>query len=315
MSLGFLTKNWSMKLFSLGVSLLLFAFVSIENSTPIDVEFRVEYRTDDDMMLVNDAPQVVHTTLRGPWAAFRSFDSSDMEPVVVNLQMAGPGASKHLIDIGSIHPPGGMRAVSVRPADIEVILDRRVERQFSVHADLAGSPAFGYEVVEVRMVPARARVVGPASKMQAIEYVATRTVDISGREDDLNLEVDLRPPPPPLRLLDKRVTAYIEISEELSQRTLSDVPVDVINGPRGAVAEPSTVSLTLKGPRRTLDKLTVDDMRASVDVASERKQGLGQAERAVTVTHTLPERTQWIAPMPRVFIDLGSGRKPKKKGH
>lgn len=308
-----LMQNALMKLFSLVMALLLFAFVSVENSTPIDVDFRVEYRLADDMMVVNDAPLVVHTTLRGPWAAFRSFDSMDMEPIVLDLMAAGPGNVRHFIDLSTVHPPGGMRVVSVRPAELEVMLDRRVVREVAVHADITQEPAFGFEMIEVRLVPARVRVVGPASKMQGLEYVSTRAIDIDEREDDLNLEVDVRPPPPPLRLLDKRVTAFIEISEELSQRTFADIPVAVANGPLGAEASPSSVHLTLKGPRKVLERLAAEAISASVDVGPETAAGAASAEKAISLRHILPERTQLVGSLPRVRVLLSTAKKSKRK--
>jgi YbbR domain-containing protein len=299
-----LAENLWMKLFSLCMSLLLFAFVSVENSTPVDVDFRVEYRLADDMMVVNDAPPVVHTTLRGPWAAFRSFDSMDVEPVVLDLLAAGPGTVRHFVDLAAVHPPGGMKVVSVRPAELEVVLDRRVVREVPVHADIAQEPAFGFEMLEVRLVPSRVRVVGPASKMQGLEYVSTRAIDIDGREDDLNLEVDVRPPSPPLRLLDKRVTAFVEISEELSQRTFMDIGVEVIGGPAGAVPSPQQVNLTLKGPRKVLERLSRDAFLASVDVTPEAAAGAATADKSVILRRILPERTQLVGSLPRVRVDL-----------
>ena len=307
-----LSNNLRMKVFSLGVALVLFAFVSVENSTPVDVDFRLEYRLADDMMLVNDAPLVVHTTLRGPWAAFRSFDSLDLEPIVLDLQAAGPGTVRHFVDLAGVHPPGGMRVVSVRPADLEVVLDRRIMRELPVHADISQVPAFGYEVMDVRLVPARVRVVGPAAKMQGVEFLSTRSIDIHDREDDLNLEVDVRPPPPPLRLLDRRVTAFVEISEEMVQRTFGSVFVTVTGGATDAVAVPPDVPLTIKGPRKVVERLAEDAVLAGVDVAAEVAQGAPSAVKSVALRHFLPERTQLVGPMPRVRVEL-AGRKAKRK--
>lgn len=308
-----LTENLLMKLFSLLMALLLFAFVSVENSTPVDVDFRLEFRLADDMMVVNDAPLVAHTTLRGPWAAFRSFESMAVEPVVLDLMAAGPGTVRHFIDMSAVHPPAGMRVVSVRPAELEIVLDRRVVREVPVHADIAQEPAFGFEMLEVRLVPSRVRVMGPASKMQGLEYVSTRAIDIDEREDDLNLEVDVRPPPPPMRLLDKRVTAFVEISEEFSQRTFADVNVEVVGGPPGAIASPSSIHITLKGPRKVLERLASEAVSASIDVSAEAAAGDGSVEKAVSLRQILPERTQLVGALPRVRVALGPFSKKTTK--
>ena len=129
MRLSFIKENLGLKLFSLLVAVLLFLFVSVESTTPIDVDFRVVYQLPDDIIIVSDAPTVVHTTLRGPWASFRSYDITDLKPVVIDLTDAGPGTVRRTIDTSEVIPPGGMTVVAVRPAEIVLTLDRTIERQ------------------------------------------------------------------------------------------------------------------------------------------------------------------------------------------
>jgi len=313
MPLRFLFEDLSIKLFSLGAALLLFLFVSVENSTPVDVDFRIEYKTADDILITNNAPTVLHTTLQGPWAALRAFEMAGMTPVTVDLMHAGPGSVRHNINLSDIRAPGGMRVASMRPSELEVVLDRRIERQVPVHADVPKAPAFGYEVLDVRVVPAKVRVVGPGARMQALEYISTRTVDIDGREQELSLEVDLRPPPPPLRLLDKRVMVYVEIAEELSQRTLQNVPVVLDNAPRGTTAAPDRVNFVVKGPRRLIDDLKADDLQAHVELGPQDGRNPGPVERSVTLDGGLPDRTHLVAPVPRVIVTFAGARKLKPK--
>ena len=313
MSLRSLTDDWSLKLFSLGVAVLLFLFVTLENATPVDVDFRVEYRTTEDIMLTNDAPTSLHITLQGPWAAFRSFDINELEPVIIDLSHAEPGPQRHIIEMAAINPPGGMRVVAVRPSEVDIILDRKVERQVPIRPDIPETPAFGYSILDVRMVPQRARVVGPVSKMQSIDFITTRTIDVMGREDDLSLEVDLRPPPPPLRLIDKRVVVFVDIGEEFVDRTFQNVPVKLENAPKGSMVTPPAVALTVKGPRKVVDKLEKESLVAFVDVSSEAADGESNFEKSIQVRPELPERTQLVSPVPKVDIQIGGGRKPRRK--
>ena len=313
MKAGFLTQDWTLKLFSLGVAILLFLFVTVESATPIDVDFRVEYRTADDIMLTNDAPTTLHTTLQGPWASFRNFDISELEPVIIDLTQAGPGTLRHVIDTDDINPPGGMRVVAIRPSEMEVTLDRRVERLVPVHPDIPERPAFGYEILDVRLVPPRVRVVGPVTRMQSIDFITTRPIDVSGREDDLSLEVDLRPPPPPLRLVDKRVLVFVEIGEEFVQRTFQNVPVRVEGGPRGIRPSVNSVTVTLKGPRRIVDKMDKDHLEAFVNIEAEVSAGETKVEKNIQLRPDLPERTQVVAPIPKIEVQLPPARKPRRR--
>lgn len=121
---GAVTNNIKLKLFSLLLGTFLFLFVSVESATPINAEVRLDYQTREDVMVVGEPPEVVHTVLRGPWAAFLSLDAEQMQPLVIDLSGAGPGTIRRRIEIDDIEPPPGMEVISVRPAEIEVQLAR-----------------------------------------------------------------------------------------------------------------------------------------------------------------------------------------------
>ena len=311
-ALRVLTQDWTLKLFSLGTALVLFLFVSLENATPIDVDFPLEYRVGDDIMVIGDVPTLLRATLKGPGTAFRSFDVADMDPVVVDLTRAGPGTVRHSIDLNKLSAPAGMQVLAVQPSELQVQLDRRVERQVPVHPDIPEAPAFGYEILDVRIVPARARVVGPGAMMQSLDFVATRTIDVSGREEDLSTEVDLRPPSPPMRLVDKRVTVFVEVGEEFVQRTLQGVPVLVEGTQRAAQAHPSSLALVVRGPRRIVEGLEKAQLTAVVDL-SQVPEGATTVEHPIRVRPELPERTQLVAPVPKVEVILAPLRRSKRR--
>jgi YbbR domain-containing protein len=288
--------------------------VSIESATPVDVDFRIEYRTADDIMVMGEAPALVHTTLRGPWATFRSYDPAELKPVVIDLSDAGPGTIRHQLDTADIEPPGGMTVVAVRPSEVELTLDRKVERRVAVEVDLVGSPADGFELEGVTAQPAGARVIGPARDMETIERVFTRPVDVEGRQDDFTAEVDLRSPQLPLRLRDRRVTVGVRIHEELITRAFDDLPVKVEGGPAGARAVPDKVSLKLKGPRLLVEALDPKTLVPFVDLSTGPVGAETPLERTVDLRGR-PERAQWIGAAPTVQIILPKPRPsaPKRK--
>ena len=312
--MSFLTKDWTLKLFSLGVAIILFLFVSLESATPADVDFPIDYRTADDIMFLNDAPTVLHTTLQGPWAAFRSFDVGDLEPVTIDLSHAGLGTVRHVIDLTAVRPPAGMRVVAIRPAEVELMLDRRVERQISVHADVPNTPPYGYEIGPTRVTPAKVRVVGPVSAMDGISFIATRPIDVTSRQDNLTIDVDLNPPKAPSRLVDtKRVTVMVEIKEENAQKTLRNVPVTLDNAPTGVQTTPAAVNVTIQGPRRSIDPVETCELFVDVGPEAEDAEDATQVEKIVQLRHDLPERVQLVGPLPKVAVQLPAGKKAKRK--
>ena len=313
MRLELLTRDLSLKLFSLAVALIFFMFVSVESATPVDVDVRIEYQLSDDLMLTGSPPNTLHATLRGPWAAFRTYTADDMNPVSIDLRDVEPGSLRRSVDLQVVKPPPGMQVIGVRPSELQLTVDRRVERQVPVSPDIPTRPAFGYEILDVRFEPPRVRVVGPLSRMQTLDFVVTRTIDVQGREEDLSIDVDLRAPLPPLKLVDQsRVHVLVEIGEEIVQRVFRDVPVTVDNAPKGARAQPSAVLITLKGPRRVVDKMEKSKLLAYVDALPEFSQGKRGFEKNVQLKGDLPERVQVLGPVARVKVDIPRARRRRR---
>ena len=83
--------NFALKLTSIVVATILFVILNAESSTPVEVEFPVEYRVSEPFMITGTPPQRINATIQGPFTKFQSFDISQMKPVVVDLE-----ASRHL---------------------------------------------------------------------------------------------------------------------------------------------------------------------------------------------------------------------------
>ena len=309
MKLGRLSGDLSLKLFSLLVSVVLFLFVSAESSTPVDVEFPLQYRTPDDMLITSDVPGVLSVTLRGPWAKYRSFEGGDLEPVNIDLIEAEPGLTRYRIETRDIKAPAGMDVVAISSSELEVNLDRRIEKQISVEVDLIGRPAFGYEIAKVESEPQRVRVVGPKTKMQTLDFVYTRPVDIRERDKSVRSPVELRPPASPMQLADIRgVEVFVEIREEMLIRNMV-VPVRLDNEPRGSSVAPETVLVSIKGPRRIVDKLEKDQLVAVVDVLQEVQQSKQHFQKSIQLVG-LPDRTEVAGALPKVDVSL---RRPSRR--
>jgi YbbR domain-containing protein len=315
--LKFITENLSIKLFALAVAILLFLFVSVESATPVDVDFPINYDYDKDvMMITNNPPTVVHTTLQGPWASLRSFDVDDLPPVSIDLRRDGPGMARKTIDFSFVQAPGGMKVISVRPSEVEITLDRKIERLVSVQVDVTGEPAPGYVLESVTSDPPRVAVQGPMTAIQGLQFVATRPLDIDGRSEDLVVEVDLKAPASsagaPLRINEKRVRVSVQITEEFVTRSFDNLEVMGEGAPAGTKLVPDRVSLKLKGPKSLVDALDPKTLEAFVEVQPEYDAGETTFEKVVKLRGQ-PERSQWVGQAPKVVVQIPRAKVKKKK--
>ena len=68
-----------------------------------------------------------------------------------------------------------------------IISGRQIERELVVEPNLEGKPAPSYEMKEVLVTPARVRVSGPASHVNALENARTETISIEGRRESFDV--------------------------------------------------------------------------------------------------------------------------------
>jgi hypothetical protein len=68
-----------------------------------------------------------------------------------------------------------------------VVSGREVERELVVDPQLSGKPATGFEVKEVQVTPAKIRVIGAASHLNAIEKAPTETISVEGRRESFDV--------------------------------------------------------------------------------------------------------------------------------
>lgn len=297
--------NLLLKFVSLIVATILFVMLNAESSNPVEVEFPISYTLPNGFMLIGHPPSTLSATLKGPWTRFQSFQQGDFQPVKVDLtQMVEPGSIRHVVSTVDIHAPLGLKAVAFRPSEWDLTVDRKVERAIAVEAALPHRPAFGYEIVDVHIEPQEVKVVGPLSSLRNLDYVHTRSIDIRGREEDLKVSVALRMPAHPLRLMTKQVFVTIEIGEEQVQRVFRDVAVEATAEGLNVEVSPATVMIRVKGPRKLVDAMRASELRPTVNIEEQIREGLKSFEKSVELQGRLPERTQLVAPIPRVVVSV-----------
>jgi hypothetical protein len=68
-----------------------------------------------------------------------------------------------------------------------VVSGREIEREVVVEPHYEGKPAQTYEVKEIFTTPAKVRVTGPASHVNALDKAATETISVEGRRDSFDV--------------------------------------------------------------------------------------------------------------------------------
>ncbi len=111
----------------------------------------------------------------------------------------------------SVELPSGVFVTKISPEIIAVKLERVEEKEIPVRVDTEGSPPSEYEVYKITVQPATVRVRGPKSFIEALRFVSTDHIDLTGKtkgwvENQLPLSIS-----DPKITLVKDVTATVNV--------------------------------------------------------------------------------------------------------
>ncbi len=152
-----------------------------------------------DLVITSNVPETVSVQLQGPLS--RTLDPRAPLEVLLDLRNARPGIFEFPINTADMQLPDEIDVLSVDPPAVMVEIERLRRTSLPLRAVLDGAPAPGFEVVEVRIAPARLTVQGPSSLIGALEEVDTTPISIDGAAGPVETAVQPRLPHPLLRTL------------------------------------------------------------------------------------------------------------------
>ncbi len=208
--------------------------------------------------------------LEGPRDIVDSIRPNEVT-VFADMKSVEPGVRVKQLTIDMSRLPSSVKGV-VEPREIRVHVERVIEKDVPVKPRFDGEPPPGYELVNWQISPLTVRIAGAESRVRDINEVSTETVRLTGHTDSFNEMVAIDIGSANVNVTDqnqRRVMLAVTISEQRKERTLSSLPVTIINAPGGAQAKPATVSVTLHGPRSLVDAVTPADVNVVVDYKSE----------------------------------------------
>lgn len=256
--------NFAYKVAALFFALVTWGWVQSEQIVETDVAARVEWRFPEGLVPVEAPPDAATLRLKGVQAYVRSVQASDLA-IVVDLTGAREGqVGVNLAERPVEGLPPQVRTSTVAPSQTSIVLDRLQKRRIAVVPTTRGELPPGLRLAKLAVSPESVELNGPASVLRALSEVATDAVDLSALTDDAILEVGLGPslgqltPTSPARF-----SVKIDLSQEISSRTLSDVAIGI---PAGWSSSVPRIEVRLTGPTRAVDALGEDSLHARVEV-------------------------------------------------
>lgn len=159
--------------------------------------------------------------------------------------------------------------LTLNPREVEVIVPIQELAGFAekpITVDWNGEPAPGYRLLDVKVEPSSIQVTGAPGILESLR-VQTEPIDITGLDETTTQQVALNLPDGIGLVELQPILVTVEIEPILTSSVVQK-PVEVRALSEGleAILDPEEVRVFLFGPLPTLDSLTENDVRVTVDL-------------------------------------------------
>ncbi len=254
---------WHLKLMSLGLSVVIWSFVSAVGVEEVDVhDVPIEVVTPPGMVVWSISVQSVTVRIRGTRADLARLDALYGR---LNVRDVGMGkGDMRVVDAVCdrrcrFNLPHGVRLVRVSPPVIRLTLVAERSARVKVEPQLVGKVREGYEITNVEVLPSRVLVMGPEPVVKKLRAVQTVPINCDGRYESFRVEVPIEEKVERHRIkVFEKVQVKVVIAKVLDVRKFKDIEVRVLVPPgwSGPVeVKPPKVEVTLRGEKRVLDAL------------------------------------------------------------
>ncbi|MDR2793541.1 MAG: hypothetical protein LBB61_07735 [Treponema sp.] len=272
-----IAENWTAKVISVVLAILLFAFykaASMEErffSVPLLVE------TDGNYTPSSPYDQTIRVSLRGEANSIYPITEDD---VIAYIDLKGKNKGTYRVPV-QIRKKGTALGVDpleikVEPGEISLTIDLKISKMIPLKTNTRGSLRSGYQLAGWSLMPEQVAVDGPADVLAHISELFTEDVELDDRDSDFSAVVNILNHEP-LAIIRGGTTAEFKgvVQEILLLKTYENIPITLKNMDSArwtAILNIDNGSLSVEGRQRDLARYTALDA-FSVNCAEIQEAG------------------------------------------
>ncbi len=243
------SKEWLLKLISLGVAMMLWYYVGGEDIVEKNVLVPIEViNLPNNLVISNKHKRNVEVTVRGPRSQIIEM-GKDQEARQIDLSKATPGTLVEPIENESVPVPRGLEVLRVQPSSIILSLDKLIEKEFPINPVTTGEVMPGFVLEDLTIRPESITINGPQTILSQVDVLKTTPINISGLSESIQLQIPLVLNEDLVDLIgETSVTADFTVDYDTVVKTIEDMPVIVVVQGYVQEMEPALVDVTLKIP-------------------------------------------------------------------
>ncbi|MDR2550312.1 MAG: hypothetical protein LBD10_08965 [Desulfobulbus sp.] len=248
---SFITKHWLLKLLSLLISASLWYFVVAEDRLDLAVTIPLELRNlPSNLVVGNQYKKDIEVVVSGPRRLIQEMRQQNISRPV-DLSKAEPGPLVVKNDEDSIPLPNGIAVQRVQPANITLLIDRLVRKDFPLIPVTKGKPAAGFVLESLTLKPPQITVSGPQAVLEKESMLKTSVINLDGLDSSGTFQAHLNLSEALLNLIGETVIeANVTLKETMLKKTVRGIPIDGKDIGTAAKFLPTTVTVEAEIPEQ-----------------------------------------------------------------
>ena len=246
-----LSKHWLLKLLSLIIGASLWYFVVGEDQGDLTVTIPLELRNlPSHLVIANQYRKDIEVVISGPRRLIQEMRQQNISRPV-DLGKAEPGAMVVKNDAKSIPLPRGITVQRVQPANITLLVDRLMRKDFTITPITKGKPAAGFTLDSLTLNPPQITVTGPQSILEKEGALKTAVINLEDIDSSSTFQVDLSLDEALLQLIGETVIeANVVLKESMVRKTVRSIPINSRETGGTVKFSPTTVTVEAEIPER-----------------------------------------------------------------
>jgi YbbR domain-containing protein len=209
---GMLVENWGIKLISLGLSLMLWFYVTSKGKTEMTLTVPLELRSiPQNMAVVGNVAGSLEVRMQGQERLLRDITTGKKLVGILDLSMTKEGENVVRLSPDDISRPSDVVVTHMSLSEVKVRLEPLIRKTFRLKPVVHGAPASGYRLKNIVITPTKITVEGPSSVVKMLDSLQTMPIDIQGAEESRSIEPKIDYQGQSVKLLEKNVEVRIII--------------------------------------------------------------------------------------------------------
>ncbi len=156
----------------------------------------------------------------------------------------------------------------INPKTVNFYFDSLILKTLPVSSKIAIHTNENYQLDTIIFEPGSVQVIGPMTKLAGLTTITTIETTFSNIKDDQTKSIPLEIPDPSLSLKPSIIDMSFKTTN-LDRKIISNVVVTIQNPPPNSrwKIDPRFINITFVGLKDTLDSLTINDVKAFVDLS------------------------------------------------